>query len=97
MMQVSIEYYQDSVKAVKQNYYSSLPEKAKRHFLGQEYHSLGEGSQRYISRVFECSRDTIRKGYEEVLMPDFQANYGQQRKKGGGRKKKKSPNLISCN
>jgi hypothetical protein len=89
MVELKTEYYSDSVKSVKQNYYSSLPEKARRHFLGQEYHSLGDGSQRYLSGVFSCSRDTIRKGYTEVLSPNFQVNYNEQRKKGGGRKKKK--------
>jgi hypothetical protein len=94
MIEESIKYYSDGVKAVKQNYYSSLSEKAKRHFLGQEYYSLGEGSQRYLSAVFSCSRDTIRKGYREVSTPDFHVDYGQQRRKGGGRKKKKLPLLI---
>ena len=88
MFRIKVEYYPEAVKAVKQNYYSSLQEKARRHFLGQEYHSLGKGSQRYLSLVFNCSRDTIRKGYEEVLEPNFQVNYSEQRKKGGGRKKK---------
>jgi hypothetical protein len=83
-----IKYYSCAVKSVKQNYYHSLPEKAKRHFLGQEYHSLGTGSQRYLSAVFGCSRDTIRKGYREVLAPNFEVNYSQQRIGGGGRKKK---------
>ena len=82
------KYYSDAVKSVKQNYYDSLPEKVQRHFLGQEYHSLGRGSQRYLSDVYGCSRDTIRKGYREVLAPNFEANYTSQREAGGGRKKK---------
>jgi hypothetical protein len=94
MGELKLKYYEESVKSVKQNYYLSLPEKAKRHFLGQEYCALGTGSQRYLSAVFDCSRDTIRKGYREVLMPNFQVNYSEQRVKGGGRKKKKKPFLI---
>lgn len=83
-----ISYYTESLKSQKQKYYKALSEKAKRHFLGQEYLSLGEGSQRYISEVFSCSRQTIRKGVLEVQSPDFNPNYEKQRKKGGGRKKK---------
>ena len=82
-------YYSAEALGVKRSYYSSLSEKGQRHYLGQEYLSLGEGSQRYLSLVFGCSRDTIRKGYKEILIPNFQGDYGQQRSKGGGRKKKK--------
>jgi len=88
------EYYSEALKLQKQIYYGALPEKAKRHFLGQEYLSLGAGSQRYLSRVFGCSRQTIKKGLDEVQSPTFNPNYERQRSKGGGRKKKKKNMLI---
>ncbi len=47
-------------------YYKSLPEKARRHFLALEYERLGRGSQRYLSEVFKCSRNTITKGTREL-------------------------------
>jgi len=89
MGRILVEYYTSEVKSCKQGYYNSLPEKAKRHFLGQEYLELGKGSQSYLSRVFDCTRDTILKGYKEVQAPGFVADYSRQRAKGGGRKKKK--------
>ena len=89
MGRILVEYYTPEVKVCKQAYYGSLPEKAKRHFLGQEYLELGKGSQRYLSRVFGCARDTIIKGYKEVQTPDFRADYTRQRCSGGGRKKRR--------
>lgn len=85
-----VDYYTPKVKTCKQAYYNSLPEKAKRHFLGQEYLELGKGSQSYLSRVFGCARDTIIKGCKEVQFPGFVADYTRQRSVGGGRKKKKT-------
>lgn len=84
-----VEYYKPEVKSSKQSYYNCLPEKAKRHFLGQEYLELGKGSQSYLSRVFGCARDTIIKGYKEVKVPGFTADYTRQRSSGGGRKKRR--------
>lgn len=52
---------------LKVKYYKSLPEKARRHYLGIEYSHLGSGSQRYLSKVFNTSRHTIRRGYKEIV------------------------------
>lgn len=82
-------YYSPEVEAIKISYYEGLPEKQARHFLGQEYLELGPGSQRYLAQVFGCSRQTIKKGVDEVSAPDFKADYSRQRVEGGGRKKKK--------
>jgi hypothetical protein len=82
--------YSQEVLEYKKKYYQGLPEKARRHFLGQEYLHLGPGSQRYLAGVFECSRDTIQKGSREVSAEDFEADYSRQRAEGGGRKKKSS-------
>ena len=84
-----LSYYTEELKLEKQKYYRGLSEKAQRHFLGQEYLSLGAGSQRYLSEVFSCSRHRIRRGTLEVNTPNFKADYSGQRKSGGGRKKKK--------
>lgn len=85
-----ISYYTPSIAQYKRAYYDSLPEKTKRHFLGQSYLELGKGSGSYLSRVFNCSRQTIAKGAKEVSATSFQADYQTQRRKGGGRKKKRS-------
>ncbi len=83
------EFYGSEVLKYKQKYYLGLPEKESRHFLGQEHLALGPGSQRYLSRVFGCSRNTILKGAREIGAAGFRADYKTQREKGGGRKKKK--------
>ncbi len=90
MKGTSQPYYSQESLEYKKKYYQVLPEKVRRHFLGQEYLHLGPGSQRYLARVFECSRDTIQKGSREVSAEDFQADYSRQRAEGGGRKKKRS-------
>ena len=82
-------FYAQEVLKSKINFYKNLPEKQRRHFLGQECLHLGARSQRYLSRVFSCSRGVIIRGKKEVSASDFNPNYSSQRKKGGGAKKKK--------
>lgn len=69
-------------------YFRSLPEKQRRHFLAMEYLRLGEGSQRYLAKLFGCGRQTIRNGVKELKESDFDIDYSHQRSPGGGRKKK---------
>jgi hypothetical protein len=86
------KHYYDSIFLAKQlGYYSSLPEKQRRHFLAMEYERLGVGSKRYLSRVFSCDRQTINKGLGELALNNYQIDYSRQRIAGGGRKKKKCP------
>ena len=84
------EFYTPELLAQKQKFFAGLRERARRHFLGQEYLSLGKGSQRYLSRVFDCSRNTIHKGEKEVKSAGFQPDYNSQRQEGGAKKKKKN-------
>lgn len=67
-------------------YFKGLTEKGRRLFLAQEYKSLGWGSQRYISKVFGCSRITITRGTREL---EGGLEITSIRRAGGGRKKKK--------
>ena len=60
------EHYESDFVEKQQNYYASLPEKQRRHFLAMEFERLGVGSQRYIARVFGAARQTIRKGLREL-------------------------------
>lgn len=80
-------HYSDSEISLKLKYYKNLPEKARRHFLALEYERLGFGSQRYLSSIFGCSRNTITRGSQE-LTEGSNVDYSRQRKPGGGRKKK---------
>jgi len=82
-------YYLPDELKLKLKYYQSLPEKARRHYLGLEYAQLGPRSQRYLSKVFSCSRHTIRTGHKEIMSNvEKTFDYSRQRVPGGGRKKK---------
>lgn len=82
------EHYASDFVEKQLNYYASLPEKQRRHFLAMEYLRLGVGSQRYLARVFSCSRKTISKGMRELSENNYQGDYTRQRVAGGGRKKR---------
>ena len=82
-------YYETDFLEKQLNYYQSLPEKQRRHFLAMEFERLGIGSKHYLARVFGCARQTIRKGVQELSESNFQVDYARQRTAGGGRKKKK--------
>ncbi len=82
-------YYEDDFLEKQLSYYRSLPEKQRRHFLAMEFERLGEGSKRYLARVFGAARQTIRKGLRELAESNYEADYSRHREIGGGRKKKK--------
>ena len=90
------DFYTPEELSAKLIYVKNLPEKEYRHFLGTEFLALGEGSKRYLARVFGSSRNTITKGAEEISSVDFEPDYSRQRKDGGGPKKKeeKYPTLV---
>ena len=90
-MGTSKEFYDSAFLEKQIKYYLSLPEKQRRHFLSMEYERLGNGSKRYLSRVFKCDRQTINKGLQELADNDYHCDYSRQRAKGGGRKKKSNP------
>jgi DNA invertase Pin-like site-specific DNA recombinase len=82
-------YYAEDFLEKQLNYYRSLSEKQRRHFLAMEFERLGIGSKRYLARVFGCARQTIRKGVQELAQNNYETDYSRQRESGGGRKKKK--------
>jgi len=84
----TVTYATEEIERQKVNYFNSLPEKQRRHFMAQEYLQLGDGSQRYLSRLFDCSRQTIVNGLKDLKANDFKIDYSRQRKEGGGRKKR---------
>ena len=85
------EHYESDFLEKQLNYYRSLPEKQRRHFLAMEYERLGVGSKRYLARVFKGDRKTINKGLRELAESNYEVDYTRQRTAGGGRKKKKQP------
>ena len=82
------EYYESDFIEKQLNYYRSLPEKQRRHFLAMEYERLGVGSKRYVAGIFGCSRQTINKGLQELSEHNYTVDYARQRGAGGGRKKR---------
>jgi hypothetical protein len=90
-MGTSKEFYDAAFLEKQIKYYLSLPEKQRRYFLSMEYERLGNGSKRYLSRVFKCDRQTINRGLQELSDNDYHCDYSRQRAKGGGRKKKNNP------
>ena len=90
-MRFKKEYYEADFLEKQLNYYRSLPEKQRRHFLAMEYQRLGSQSKRYLSRVFGCHWLTITKGLQELAENNYEGDYTRQRAVGGGRKKKKLP------
>jgi hypothetical protein len=85
---IKVKYYSDSERLLQVERYEQLSEKQQRHFLGFEYKRLGKGSQRYLSRVFGCSRHRIRKGFIEIESSVSLSDAHGQRHQGGGRKKR---------
>lgn len=85
------EYYEAGFLEKQLNYYRSLPEKQRRHFLAMESQRLGNGSKRYLARVFGCHWLTINKGLQELAANNYEGDYTRQREAGGGRKKKRLP------
>jgi hypothetical protein len=87
-MRTKKEYYEADFLQKQLNYYRSLPEKQRRHFLAMEYERLGNGSKRYLTRVFGCHHVTINRGLRELAENNYECDYTRQRETGGGRKKK---------
>ena len=88
-MRLKKEYYEADFRQKQLNYYRSLPEKQRRHFLAMEHQRLGRGSKRYLAQVFGCHWLTIQKGLQELAENNYEGDYTRQREVGGGRKKKK--------
>jgi len=72
---------------INKEFYNSLNERQKRHFLGVEAIHLGYGGISAISKAYKVDRDTVSQGRKEVLSGD-KLPIGRVRKEGGGRKKK---------
>ncbi len=84
-------FYEESTEQKMKAYYSTLAEKAARHYASVEALKLGYGGISYISRLFGIHRNVVYKGMKELSIPSLmeQIPPGKQRRTGGGRKKKK--------
>lgn len=80
-----MEKYAPDIEQIMKLFYTNLSEKDKRHYAAVEVTKLGHGGMQYISNLFECSRQTISKGLEE-LQCNTLVKVGRVRAPGGGRK-----------
>lgn len=65
-MEKKIRPYAVKVEIGMQLFYNSLNEKDRRHYAAIEAYKLGHGGINYISELFDCSRQTIYSGLEEL-------------------------------
>ncbi len=80
-----MEPYKKEIEELMKKLYNSLSEKDKRRYAAFEARRLGRGGVKYVMEVLGCSKETIRKGFQELDSgPSFDAPI---RKKGGGRKR----------
>jgi hypothetical protein len=69
------------------NVYDSLSEKDRRRYAAAEAIKLGYGGVAFIARLFECSRESIDHGIEELDLLADDPVVGRIRRQGAGRKK----------
>jgi hypothetical protein len=68
------------------NFYNSLNEKSRRHYVALEANKLGFGGISYICRLLNCSEHTVKRGVEELSKP-LPSSKDRIRLAGGGRKR----------
>jgi hypothetical protein len=74
--------YSEQVEVQMMNFYRSLSEKDRRRYAAVEASKLGHGGVSYISELFECDADTVRRGLADVEQLPADAAEGRVRKKG---------------
>lgn len=77
--------YNEETESYMRSFYDNISEKDKRQYSAIETLKLPTGGKAYISSLFSCSVNTIKKGIAEVLSPELVVR-GRERKVGGGRK-----------
>jgi hypothetical protein len=91
-----VKKYATSIEKLMIIRFSSLPEKARRHYAAEEALKLGHGGVSYLSNLFSIERNTIMKGQKELrtLNEGAVIDYIRQRKPGGGSKKKARNDVV---
>jgi len=75
--------YSQETETRMQELYNRLPEKSRRLYAGVEASKLGRGGVSYIASLFNCSRNTILRGINDLDEEDILEN--RNREIGGGR------------
>jgi len=78
--------YPPEIEEQMRRFYKTLSEKDQRRYMGLESLKLGEGSKKYIYKLFESDYHRLQKGIEE-LKSDEALSQKRVRREGGGRKK----------
>ncbi len=77
--------YDKKIEHQMKETYKQLSEKDRRLYAAVEALKLPRGNVTYISEVFNCSRNTVLKGIDELKQPDLIIK-NRIRSTGGGRK-----------
>ena len=67
-----METYTKKIEENMNHFYESLSEKDRRHYAAIEAEKYGHGGVTYIAGLFNCSRQTIYDGIEELKKKNFQ-------------------------
>jgi hypothetical protein len=79
--------YTEQIESLIKNTYLQLSEKDRRTYVAIEALKLPRGGIAYFARLVGCSRNTIKRGIDELNSPAPKSNTENRiRRKGGGRK-----------
>ena len=81
---IAISPYTQEIEQQMQKMYHHLPERSRRLYAGVEAAKLPYGGVSYISRLFNCTRNTVVLGMKEFSEEEILPVH-RSRKKGGGR------------
>jgi hypothetical protein len=80
-----MQVYDTETEELMRTLYQQLSEQDRRLYAAIETQKLPHGGQRYIARVLQCARKTIRRGLQELRDPARLPSEGRIRHPGGGR------------
>jgi hypothetical protein len=78
--------YSPQIEEQMCNLYHSLSEKDRRRYAGVEAKKLGYGGVSYVCRLFQCDKDSVKRGIQELEQP--LAKEPRIRQPGAGRKRR---------
>jgi len=58
--------YSNEISKTMKKFFESLSEKDRRRYAAVEALKLGNGGQKYISKILGCDPDTVKTGIEEL-------------------------------
>ena len=89
--------YSSKIEQKMQRLFNRLSEKDRRQYAAVEVEKLGHGGAEYISKLLGIDPKTIRKGMEELMMLENDADVERIRKKGAVAKALLTPTPMCQN